>query len=59
MCPRQLLTWAVAEPGLLDPALPQHCGSAGIKVQRAALLRTARKIMSGDAFVDDAMWDGK
>lgn len=27
LCPRQLLTWAVAEPGLLDPALPQHCGS--------------------------------
>jgi 4-oxalomesaconate tautomerase len=32
---------------------------AGIKVQRAALLRTARKIMSGEAFVDDAIWDGK
>lgn len=31
---------------------------AGIKVQRAALLRTARKIMSGEAFVDDAIWDG-
>ena len=30
----------------------------GIKVQRAALLRTARKIMSGEAYVDDAMWDG-
>jgi 4-oxalomesaconate tautomerase len=29
---------------------------AGIKVQRAALLRTARKIMSGEAFVDDAIW---
>jgi 4-oxalomesaconate tautomerase len=32
---------------------------AGIKVQRAALLRTARKIMSGEAFVDDALWGGK
>jgi 4-oxalomesaconate tautomerase len=32
---------------------------AGIKVQRAALLRTARKIMSGEAFVDDTVWDGK
>jgi 4-oxalomesaconate tautomerase len=32
---------------------------AGIKVQRAALLRTARKIMSGEAFVDDAIWDGR
>lgn len=31
----------------------------GIKVERAALLRTARKIMSGDAFVDDVIWDGK
>ena len=29
---------------------------AGIKIQRAALLRTARKIMSGEAFVDDAIW---
>ena len=29
---------------------------AGIKVQRAALLRTARKIMSGEAFVDDTIW---
>lgn len=29
---------------------------AGIKVQRAALLRTARKIMSGETFVDDAIW---
>jgi len=31
----------------------------GIKVQRAALLRTARKIMSGEAFVDDAIWNGQ
>jgi 4-oxalomesaconate tautomerase len=31
----------------------------GIKVRRAALLRTARKIMSGEAFVDDAVWNGK
>jgi 4-oxalomesaconate tautomerase len=31
----------------------------GIKVERAALLRTARKIMVGDAFVDEAIWDGK
>jgi 4-oxalomesaconate tautomerase len=29
---------------------------ARIKVQRAALLRTARKIMSGEAFVDDTIW---
>jgi 4-oxalomesaconate tautomerase len=34
-------------------------GSSGIKVQRAALLRTARKIMAGDAFVDEAVWNGK
>ncbi|MBS0420926.1 MAG: 4-oxalomesaconate tautomerase [Proteobacteria bacterium] len=34
-------------------------GGAGIKVQRAALLRTARKIMVGEAFVDDAVWNGK
>ena len=31
----------------------------GIKVQRAALLRTARKIMSGEAYVDDAIWNGQ
>lgn len=31
----------------------------GIKVQRAALLRTARKIMSGEAYVDDAIWASK
>jgi 4-oxalomesaconate tautomerase len=29
---------------------------SGIKVERAALLRTARKIMAGVAFVDDAIW---
>jgi len=31
----------------------------GIRVQRAALLRTARKIMSGEAYVDDAIWNGQ
>src|SRR3569833_3302958 len=30
----------------------------GIKVQRAALLRTARKIMSGEAFIPDTLWSG-
>jgi 4-oxalomesaconate tautomerase len=30
-----------------------------IKVQRAALLRTARKIMAGNAFVPEAIWDGR
>jgi 4-oxalomesaconate tautomerase len=30
----------------------------GIKVERAALLRTARKIMAGEAFVDDSVWGG-
>jgi 4-oxalomesaconate tautomerase len=32
---------------------------SGIKVERAALLRTARKIMTGEAFVADAIWDGR
>jgi len=32
---------------------------AQIKVERAALLRTARKLMSGEAFVPSAVWDGK
>jgi 4-oxalomesaconate tautomerase len=30
----------------------------GIKVERAALLRTARKIMAGEAFVDESVWSG-
>jgi 2-methylaconitate cis-trans-isomerase PrpF len=30
-----------------------------IKVERAALLRTARKIMSGQAFVPTSLWDGR
>jgi 4-oxalomesaconate tautomerase len=29
-----------------------------IKVQRAALLRTARKLMAGNAFVPESIWDG-
>jgi 4-oxalomesaconate tautomerase len=29
-----------------------------IKVERAALLRTARKIMAGTAFVPESIWDG-
>jgi 4-oxalomesaconate tautomerase len=29
-----------------------------IKVERAALLRTTRKIMAGEAFVPQAVWDG-
>lgn len=29
-----------------------------IKIERAALLRTARKIMSGQAFVPESIWDG-
>jgi 4-oxalomesaconate tautomerase len=32
---------------------------AGIRVKRAALLRTARKIMSGEAFIADTLWNGK
>ncbi len=30
-----------------------------IKVERAALLRTARKIMAGEAFVPESIWDGR
>jgi 4-oxalomesaconate tautomerase len=32
---------------------------SSIRVQRAALLRTARKIMAGNAFVAASIWDGK
>jgi 4-oxalomesaconate tautomerase len=31
----------------------------GIKVERSALLRTARKIMAGNAFVPASIWDGE
>jgi 4-oxalomesaconate tautomerase len=30
-----------------------------IKIERAALLRTARKIMAGHAFVAESIWDGR
>ncbi len=30
-----------------------------IRIERSALLRTARKIMSGDAYVPASIWDGK
>jgi 4-oxalomesaconate tautomerase len=32
---------------------------SSIKVERAALLRTARKIMAGEAFVPASIWDGR
>jgi 4-oxalomesaconate tautomerase len=31
----------------------------GVKIERAALLRTARKIMSGEAYVPQSIWAGK
>jgi 4-oxalomesaconate tautomerase len=31
----------------------------GVKLERAALLRTARKIMAGEAYVPESIWDGK
>jgi len=33
-------------------------GKGGIRVERAALLRTTRKLMSGEAFVSRAIWAG-
>ncbi len=33
-------------------------GKGGIRVERAALLRTARKLMSGEAFVSRSIWAG-
>jgi 2-methylaconitate cis-trans-isomerase PrpF len=30
----------------------------GVRVERAALLRTTRKLMSGEAFVSRAIWAG-
>ena len=34
-------------------------GKGGVRVERAALLRTTRKLMSGEAFVSSAIWAGK
>ncbi len=32
---------------------------SGVKIERSALLRTARKIMAGEAYVPESIWDGK
>jgi 4-oxalomesaconate tautomerase len=45
--------------GFFTVEMDVESDGTGIKVQRAALLRTARKIMSGSAFVEDTLWDGK
>jgi 2-methylaconitate cis-trans-isomerase PrpF len=34
-------------------------GKDGIRVERAALLRTTRKLMSGEAFVSSSIWAGR
>ncbi len=34
-------------------------GKGGVRIERAALLRTARKIMAGEAYVPESLWDGK
>ncbi len=31
----------------------------GIKVNRSALLRTARKLMRGEVYIPGSVWDGK
>jgi 4-oxalomesaconate tautomerase len=44
--------------GFFTVEMDVEADGKGIRVERAALLRTARKIMAGDAFVDNAIWDG-
>jgi hypothetical protein len=34
-------------------------GEAGPRVERAALLRTARALMTGEVFVPGDVWDGR
>jgi 4-oxalomesaconate tautomerase len=45
--------------GFFTVEMDVETNGKAIKVERAALLRTARKIMSGDAYVPAAVWDGK
>jgi 4-oxalomesaconate tautomerase len=47
--------------GFFTVEMDVETGSGGraIKVERAALLRTARKIMAGEAFVPASIWDGR
>jgi 4-oxalomesaconate tautomerase len=35
-----------------------HAGATGIHVRRAALLRTARKLMRGEVYVPSGVWEG-
>jgi len=45
--------------GFFTVEMDVESDGGGIKVERAALLRTARKIMAGEAFIPDAIWDGR
>jgi 4-oxalomesaconate tautomerase len=45
--------------GFFTVELDIEADGKGITVARAALLRTARKIMAGNAFVPASIWDGK
>jgi 4-oxalomesaconate tautomerase len=45
--------------GFFTVEMDVEADGSGIKVERAALLRTARKIMAGNAFVPASIWDGK
>jgi 4-oxalomesaconate tautomerase len=44
--------------GFFTVEMDVESDGSSIKVERAALLRTARKIMAGDAFVDESVWAG-
>jgi 4-oxalomesaconate tautomerase len=33
--------------------------NGAVSVRRSALLRTARKLMSGEVFIPSAVWNGK
>jgi 4-oxalomesaconate tautomerase len=45
--------------GFFTVEIEVEADGSAIKVERAALLRTARKIMAGNAFVPASIWDGR
>ena len=44
--------------GFFTVEMDVETDGSNVKVERAALLRTARKIMTGEAFVDESVWSG-
>ncbi len=45
--------------GFFTVEMDVEADGTGIRIERAALLRTARKIMAGEAYVPESIWAGK